>query len=757
MKLIHSKLILATAIAAIMTGCGSSDGTTADASQPSNPSNNPINNTTAKTVGIKAIGEIDGFGSVIVNGVHYDTDSAKISIDGEPATEDELDVGMVVEVDGEQSEGEGAKATEISFYSKIAGEIESVDSEARSLVVLGKTVLIDADTKLDDAIDEATLAPLAEGVLVRVSGETNAQGQVIASRIDIREKQENKGDRLFGVIADLNVAGENTFSLEGKTVDFSGARILGGEELADGARTFARGKLVDGVLVADTVLVIGTFTGTDGERIEISRIEISGTLEQKEGVDYLEIGGHAVMNVDAEDLENGDLADIKAGAYVTIKGDLKEDDSIDVDFIKREMAATSTIVGDVEAVNNETGEITLNGKVYNVQDDTDFIDEQADERYFNLKDLSAGDNIVIDSYEDEDGKNIAKSITRVDQDSEIVSPKFGSLHTTLSAVDGNLLTTADGVTVMIGEQTRLAKSVDLENIILGEDGDKLLINGFYNAEGVLEAKFVTTLRFTPSKEDMPRIDQAPDDKIEDIKDKMAELKERIKKEREEEFKELKEAAEQGADAKETDDRIKEIEDRIKDHEHVMDDDDITDMVEVITDIKDDIAKNPETPEEQRAVRVARLEAILAQLKEAGNDEGAAHIEAILANLAQADDLVNESQNNKDLTADEEGTLLTNIDKKFGDIFQSISDKRTIEDSMVTEKEPLDIKNEELAKAKLEALIAKIKAHPTLTKDQKGSFLDTLGTALLVLKESSAKAPQETKNQKQQLQKQQAKK
>lgn len=739
MKVIQSKLILATAIAAIMTGCGGSGSKTADATSPNNSITNPIETPVAKTVGIKAVGEIDGFGSVIVNGVHYDTDFAKITIDGEPATEDELDVGMVVEIDGEQSDGEGAKATEITFYSKIAGQIDSVDSEARSLVVLGKTVFIDADTKLDESIDEATLAPLAEGVLVRVSGSTNEEGQIIASRIDIREKQDDKGDRLFGVIADLNVAGENTFSLEGKTVNFANARVLGGEELADGARTFARGTIVDGVLMADTVFVLGTFTGTDGERIEISRIEISGTLEQKEGVDYLEIGGHAVMNIDAEDLENGELADIKAGAFVTIKGDLKEDGSIDVDSIKREMAATSSIIADIEAVNAETGEITLNGNIYLIQDDTDFIDEFSGERYFNLESLNAGDNVTIDSYEDEAGNNIVKSITRIDQEDKIASPKFGSLHTTLTAVDGNLLITAEGVNVLLSEQTHVQKSVDLENIVLGEEGDKLLINGFYNADGALEAKFVTTLRFTPSKEDMPRLDEAPEDKVEDIKDKMAELKERLKKEREEEFKERKEAAEQGPDTKETEDRIKEIEDRIKDHEHVMDEDDVKEMVEVITDIKDDVESNPVTPEERRTARIARLESILAELKEAGNDEKAAHIEEILANLAQANDLVDESENTKDLTDDEKKMLEEDLDEQLETIKKRTLDKRAKEQAANTKKAPNEEKNEARAIANLEALIAKIEASTELTPEQKAAKLEKLNATLAALKEGAKKA------------------
>ena len=47
-----------------------------------------------------SVGTITGFGSVFVNGVEFDTSGASITVDGTPASESDLGIGMVVAVEG---------------------------------------------------------------------------------------------------------------------------------------------------------------------------------------------------------------------------------------------------------------------------------------------------------------------------------------------------------------------------------------------------------------------------------------------------------------------------------------------------------------------------------------------------------------------------------------------------------------------------------------------------------------------------------
>ena len=53
--------------------------------------------------GVTSTGTITAFGSVFVNGVEFSTSGATIVRDGNPATETNLRVGMVVTVNGSRS------------------------------------------------------------------------------------------------------------------------------------------------------------------------------------------------------------------------------------------------------------------------------------------------------------------------------------------------------------------------------------------------------------------------------------------------------------------------------------------------------------------------------------------------------------------------------------------------------------------------------------------------------------------------------
>ena len=46
-------------------------------------------------------GTIDGFGSIFVNGIEYETDDAEIVVNGQAADESALRLGMVVDVSGD--------------------------------------------------------------------------------------------------------------------------------------------------------------------------------------------------------------------------------------------------------------------------------------------------------------------------------------------------------------------------------------------------------------------------------------------------------------------------------------------------------------------------------------------------------------------------------------------------------------------------------------------------------------------------------
>ena len=111
--------------------------------------------TTSAAPSTFALGRISGFGSIVVNGVHYDESNAIVKDeDGATHNQNELKLGMVVEVQageiGESNNRQSATAQDITFSSLIRGPIDSVGAD--SIVVLGQTVKVGATTVFDESL-----------------------------------------------------------------------------------------------------------------------------------------------------------------------------------------------------------------------------------------------------------------------------------------------------------------------------------------------------------------------------------------------------------------------------------------------------------------------------------------------------------------------------------------------------------------------------------------------------------------------------
>ncbi len=121
-------------------------------------------------------GPVTAFGSVIVNGVEYNTASASFTKDGVRTTQSGLGVGMVVSV---TNDGNG-NAKSVSFRDNAQGPVSSLG--ASSLVVLGLDVQMNNLTVYSGG--PATLTDINPGDIVEVSGQITGINTVLATRIE---------------------------------------------------------------------------------------------------------------------------------------------------------------------------------------------------------------------------------------------------------------------------------------------------------------------------------------------------------------------------------------------------------------------------------------------------------------------------------------------------------------------------------------------------------------------------------------------
>ena len=131
---------------------------------------------------IGVLGTITGFASVCTAGLEIAVDAADaVSIDGIAAPGDSLRVGQVTAITA-GGDATGLRARAIAVLHEVSGPVEDVAEAGRMLTVAGQPVRITATTSGETAV--------GPGDWVAVSGLRNADGQVMASRIDRRTPGE---------------------------------------------------------------------------------------------------------------------------------------------------------------------------------------------------------------------------------------------------------------------------------------------------------------------------------------------------------------------------------------------------------------------------------------------------------------------------------------------------------------------------------------------------------------------------------------
>jgi hypothetical protein len=427
----HGRLVVSALTAAALTACGGGGGgggdTIAGIDGTGSPAPSP-----AATV---SVGTITAFGSIFVNGVRFDTDSAEFEIDGASGTQDDLAVGDVVLVTGslEDNDSTAGTATTVVFD-------ESVDVAGNSLVVLGQTVRVGATTTFDDSFADPSLAGIMAGDIVEVSGLRDSNGAIEATRIE--PKPAGLEFETTGIVSALDAA-NTRFNINALVVDYSAAMLndFNGGTIADGDLVEVKGvNFAGGVLDATEV----EFKGADLVPDEGDRVEIEGFITRFADATDFDVSGFPVMTNGSTFFEGGSAADLGLNIKVEVEGTVDANGVLVATEVDIRRASAVRLLALIDSVAPGGDSFVALGITITVDELTRMEDKSnAELEPFAVTDLVAGDYVEVRGMEfpADSGEILAALIEREDPDTEtelqgfvtaISEPSFEILGVTIT-------------------------------------------------------------------------------------------------------------------------------------------------------------------------------------------------------------------------------------------------------------------------------------------------------------------------------------
>lgn len=353
-------------------------------------------------------GTINGFGSIIVNGVEYSTTGAAFDIDDSGSgIQADLQVGQQVTIQWSSTDdGVTRRAVTVAYDDTVEGPIASIDLLTQSLVVLGQVVLVDGATSFDDGISPRDLTGLNVGQFVEVSGLIDGNGDVRATRIE----QVNQGDDDLEVRGIVSAVTATTFNIKALVINYATATLsdFPGGQIAEGDFVEAKGALVNSSnqLVATEVELEdndlpGADDGDDGEvegyitrYVSPTNFDVAGVPVTTNGQTVYdpEDGAFdpiAANNVNIKVEVEGEVN--TSGVLVARKVEFKSgdsDDDGDDDSIDGRVAANVTAV--------TASTLTLAGVTVTVTPTTRFEDQTGVvDQTFGLGDITVGNYVEV--------------------------------------------------------------------------------------------------------------------------------------------------------------------------------------------------------------------------------------------------------------------------------------------------------------------------------------------------------------------------
>ncbi|MFW2372264.1 MAG: DUF5666 domain-containing protein [Gammaproteobacteria bacterium] len=366
--------------------------------------------------GYTSTGTVTGFGSVFVNGVEFETDSAIFEVEDASGSQDDLRIGMVVQVSGSiNTDGITGDATKIRYGDDIEGPItaisENADFNTKTLSILGNTVVIKT---ADTAFEGVTYGSLLEGYVVEASGFYDDSDVMQASYLKFKSNTYS-GSTQFEITGPINGLFDTTFSIRGVTVNAASANL---SDLPNGLQNDIN------VEIKGTYDGVNTITASEveGEEIELvddgSEVSIEGYITRYVDVSNFDINGYPV-NASNATLEPSTLQP-RLGIKVEAEGSVSNGILIASEIESRSGdAEVSAYVDSIDLANERfTVEVVAGQPSVTVQLTTATIteDDVGIDDYLNLSELDVGNFVEVRGFETGTSTINATRVKRVDPD-----------------------------------------------------------------------------------------------------------------------------------------------------------------------------------------------------------------------------------------------------------------------------------------------------------------------------------------------------
>jgi hypothetical protein len=340
---------------------------------------------------IVAVGPINGFGSVIVYGDHYDTTHARFYRKGAEVDEQSFEVGDMVAVVGFEKDGK-RYAEKVIFEPSVTGKVEAYDAMAGTVTILGQRIKLNASTVIGTSLNDKQLL----GETLTISG-WQGDSELRATRVEAEEDAQKA--RVKGHVHSIAAA---RFELKIGNLRINYAQVPSMPSYKEGDIVVFEGmppEQLGGVFTA--YQAFNYHQTLEGVALAADQIVLSGVVRNIESYSRFWVNGIEVSVGAQTQLDTKQLSKLNSGSLVLVRGTLIDNKRIQaasLDVLSADQVVN--LSGHLEGVvsgNTVSGVnpyVVLGGQVLKILPTSALVDLADTHSRLGVADLRIGDYVV---------------------------------------------------------------------------------------------------------------------------------------------------------------------------------------------------------------------------------------------------------------------------------------------------------------------------------------------------------------------------